>query len=286
MEIMSIPIGSILTSVVPSTSPTNSSPLPPRRTRSWSPSCSQVSSIQEEVLTDSEVFRFSPMVDPSAPSPQNCSRNATKPESPVKITATMDWREAEKIVVDKCKDLQTKLNLYTLNDIHGHYDEVRVEFYQKLDVMQDSYCEADESILRLLLDYDDAIPTQTKEYWNKQATEILHLLKSHERQLRAAVTRVKENITAPACNASVSGESTSSELARGKRKEALSMMKTNEESIESDGLKLQENIYRGRDWKFKDVSIRRVLKMAEKWDKDLEKIVQIDDDPTSNFITR
>ena len=127
----------------------------------------------------------------------------------------MDWREAEKIVVDKCKDLRTKLNLYTLNDIHGHYDEVRVEFYEKLEVMKDSYRKADRSIRRLLRDYGDTIPTQTKEYWNKQATEILQLLKSHERQLRAAITRLKENITAPACKASVSGKSTTSELATG-----------------------------------------------------------------------
>ena len=162
---------SILTSV-PNRSPTDS--LPPRKVRYCSPSSSQVSSIQE-VITDSEAF--SPRADPPAFSPQNCSKDTIKaPE----ITATMDWREAEKIVVDKCKDLQTKLNLYTLNDIHGHYDEVRVEFYEKLEVMKEAFCEADESIGELLLDYDDAIPTQNKEYWKRKATEILHLLKSHE----------------------------------------------------------------------------------------------------------
>ena len=112
------------------------------------------------------------------------------------------------------------------------------------------------------------MPTQQKEYWTRQAAEILRLVKSHERQLRAAVTRAKGNITAPASNNSVSGESTASELARETRKEALSKMKTNKESIESGTSKLQDNIYRVIDWKLgDDVSIGRGLKMAEKWDK-------------------
>ena len=86
---------SILTSV-PNRSPTDS--LPPRKVRYCSPSSSQVSSIQE-VFTDSEAF--SPTVKTPAPSPQNCSRDAIKLEPLVKITTTMDWKEAEKVVVDK-----------------------------------------------------------------------------------------------------------------------------------------------------------------------------------------
>ena len=100
--------------------------------------------------------------------------------------------------------------------------------------MQDSYREADGSIRELLCDHGDSMQTQQKEYWTRKATEILHLVKSHERQLRAAVTLAKGNITAPASNAS--------ELARGKRKEALSKMKTKEKSIESDASKLQDKI--------------------------------------------
>ena len=226
MEIVSKPIESILT-FVPSTSPTHSSSLPPRRTRSWSPSCSQVSSIQEEVFTDSKVF--SPRFDPLAPSPQNCSKDAIRSEPLVKMIATMDWREAEKVVVKKCRKLQTKIKLYTPDDIDAKYDEA--EFNEELGVMKEAYCEADESIGELLLDHGDSMPTQQKEHWTRQATEINQLMKSHERQLRAAATRVKGNITAPASNASVSGESTASELARGKRKETLSKMKTYEESI-------------------------------------------------------
>ena len=59
----------------------------------------------------------------------------------------MDWREAEKVVVDKCEDLQTKLSLYTPNDIHGHYDEIIVEFYKKLEARKNSYCETKESMI-------------------------------------------------------------------------------------------------------------------------------------------
>ena len=127
--------------------------------------------------------------------------------------------------------------------------------------MKEAYSEVDESIRGLLRTYGDAIPNQNKEYWKGKATETLQLMKSHERQLRAAVTRVKGNITAPPSNAS--------ELARGLRKKALSKMKTNEESIESDASKLQDKIYRVRDWKLEDdVSIGRGLKMAEKGEKE------------------
>ena len=136
----------------------------------------------------------------------------------------------------KCEKLQTKLNLYTPDDIDRHYNEA--EFYKKLEAMQEAYSEVDESIRGLLRIYGDAIPTQNKEHWKGKVTETLQLMKSHERQLRAAVTRVKGNITAPTSNASVSGESTASEVARGKRKEVLSKMKTYEESIESDVSKL------------------------------------------------
>ena len=67
----------------------------------------------------------------------------------------MDWREAEKIVVDKCEDLQTKFNLYTpdditVDDIKGHYNEA--EFFKKLRAMKDAYCEAGKSIRELLRD--------------------------------------------------------------------------------------------------------------------------------------
>ena len=176
----------------------------------------------------------------------------------------MDWKEAEITVVQKYKDLQTSLNLYTPSDIDEHYDEA--EFHRELAAIKEAYRGVDKGIRELMHNHGNSMPTYQKEHWTRQATEILHFVKSHEGQLRAAVTRVKGNITAPASNAS--------ELARGLRKKALSKMKTNEESIESDASKLQDKIYRVRDWKLEDdVSIGRGLKMAEKWDKDLEKIV-------------
>ena len=233
MEIMSKPIGSVLTSVT-SMSPTNSSSLPTRRARSYSP-------FTQEVLTDSEAL--SPRVDPPAPSSKNCSRDAIAAEPSIEVIATMDWREAEKAVMNKCEEFETKLNSYTPGAF-WNYNEA--EFYEELEGLKESYCEADESIGGLLSDHGDSMPTQQKEHWTRQATEILQLMKSHERQLRAAATKAKGNIATPVSNASASEESTASEVARGKRKEVLSKMKTLEESIESKVSKLQENIYRVR----------------------------------------
>jgi len=261
LEIVKEPSQPIVTST-PSSSPTNPPPpLPPRRcqsspprTRSCSPSCSDVRLIQGEVFTDSELFSpkkgreaikssntrrcLASSVDPPAPSSQNCSTDAILvAETSIEVIATMDWREAEKAVVKKCKKLETKLKRYTPNDIDAKYDEV--EFNKELEVMKEAFCEADESIGELLCDYGDSMPTQQKEHWTRQATEILQLMKSHERKLRDAISRAKGNITAPASN--------TSELARAKRKEALSKMKTHEESIASDASKLQDKIYRVRD---------------------------------------
>ena len=77
----------------------------------------------------------------------------------------MDWREAEKIVVDKCEELKTKLEFYTpddvtADDINGHYYEA--EFFKKLRAMKDAYCEAGKSIRELLCVYDDVMPTHCK----------------------------------------------------------------------------------------------------------------------------
>ena len=87
----------------------------------------------------------------------------------------MDWKRAEEEVAIKCQKLQTKLNLYTPEDIDSHYNEE--EFYKKLGVMHDLYSEVDESIRGLLRIYGDAMPTQNKEHWIGKVTEPLQLMK-------------------------------------------------------------------------------------------------------------
>ena len=145
LEIVKEPTRPIFTST-PSSSPTNPPPLPPRRcqssiapprpprTRSCSPSCSDVSSIQEEVFTDSEVSnprkgreaikssntrrRLASMVDPPGPSSQNCSIGSIIAAEPsIEAIATMNWKEAEKAVEESYRELQFSLKLYTPNDI-------------------------------------------------------------------------------------------------------------------------------------------------------------------------
>ena len=250
MEIMSKPIGSFLTSV-PSKSPINS--LPPRRcqsllapplppgTKSCSP-CSGVSSIKGEVFTDSEVFSprkgrnaitssntrqcLASRVDPPTSLPQNYSRDAAKTAEPsIKIIATMDWREAERAAVEKCKRLQTKLHLYNPNNIHGHYEAVTAVLMEELEKIKEVYRSACESIKVLIRDYDDFMSTHQKEYWTKQPRELLHLLKSHESRLRAAVTKAKGNALASSSNSTASEESNASKVPRAKRLQTLSKLK-------------------------------------------------------------
>ena len=246
MEIMSKPIGSIITSVR-SRSPTNSSSLSPRRAMPCSPSSSKVGS-KQEVFTNS--VAFSPRVDPPAPSPPNCSRDAIKPQPLVKIIATLDLKEAVKVTVDKCEDLESKLNLYTPDDIYEDYDEVSLhihsdgdrlrynhevlaEFRKMLGGIREACCGAEESIKALLLDYGDSMPSRQKEYWTKQATEIPHLAKSHKNQLRAAIRSVGHLVLASASNSSESDES--------KEKQVLTELKSN------DAGKLQDKTC-GKNW--------------------------------------
>ena len=68
----------------------------------------------------------------------------------------MEWKEAEKVVMDKYEDLQTKLNLLTSHDIHGHYEEVMFEFKKKLGEVKRACCFA--NIRLLLRDYGDSMP--------------------------------------------------------------------------------------------------------------------------------
>ena len=181
---------------------------------------------------------------------EDLPRDSNTKESIIEVTVTIDWREAEKAVVKKCKKLQTKLNLYTPDDIEGHYDEA--EFKEELRGLKEAYSEASVSINELLDDYDDVMPTQNKEHWKRQASEILERLKSHESQVRAAVTRVKGYMTGQTSKSIGSQESNESEDVRGKKKKALSKMKTLEEAIEFDAKELQEKIYEVDDWKHAD----------------------------------
>ena len=282
------PTRSVITST-PRTSPPKLPPLPPRRSqpllappppprsRSCSPSSSLVSSIHEEVFSDSEVFTqvnppaassgifFPDGCGPLASSLQNSCKENPKPP-PMQVIATMDWKENEKEVILKCRDLEATLNLYTAEDIEVHFDED--EFKKNLETIQKAYREVNLSIEKFLQDYEDVIPNQQKEFWKNKNKEVLNLVKSHQRQLRSAVTRAKGNLSAPASNSSASVESNASEVARAKRKQALSKMKTNEEAIEEDAGKLRDKIYQVNDWKLEDdVSIGRGLKMADKWEK-------------------
>ena len=79
----------------------------------------------------------------------------------------MDWKEAERVVVDKCEDLQTKLNLYTPYDSPRHYDADWVEFKKKLGEIKEAYFETLKSVRLLLRDYGDSMPSRQKEYWKK-----------------------------------------------------------------------------------------------------------------------
>ena len=177
----------------------------------------------------------------------------------------MDWKEAEEVVVDQFgDDLEAKLNLYTPDDIYEDYDEVSpylqsdddrlrynhevlVEFRKKLGGIREACCRIEKSIKALLQDYGDSMPSRQKAYWTKQATEIPHLVKSHENELRAAVKSVTQLILASASNSSESDESkTSKDLTLKKKKQVSTELKS-DGALENDAGKLQNKCY-GEHW--------------------------------------
>ena len=173
------PTRSVITST-PRTSPPKLPPLPPRRSqpllappppprsRSCSPSSSLVSSIHEEVFSDSEVFT---QVNPPAASsgiffPDGCGPLASSLQNsykenpkahPVQVIVTMDWKETEREVIRKWQNLEATIDLYTANDIEANFDEA--EYKEKLKAIEETYKEVNASIKDFLQDYEE------KEFW-------------------------------------------------------------------------------------------------------------------------
>ena len=186
----------------------------------------------------------------------------------------------EGAILQRYEFLQTKLQLFSAHDVDENcinLKEINDSRYEKeLKDIQNVFLELDDNINGLLLKYNTSMQPQKKEWWKARKKSNFDEVKAHERLVRAAVTKVKGNMTNQASNSLDSQESNASEIARGKKKKALSKMKGLEEAIESDAKDLQDKIYEVEDWKLEDdVSIGRGMKKAEKWDEELGKIVQM-----------
>ena len=51
----------------------------------------------------------------------------------------MYWKEAEEVVVDKFEDLESKLCLYTPDDIYEDYDEVSLHIHSDGDRLRNNH---------------------------------------------------------------------------------------------------------------------------------------------------
>ena len=176
------PSRSIATST-PAVSP-NPPPIPPKRcqsflgpilppkSRSCSPTCSEVSSIHGEVFSDSESFSFQGL--PSiAPPPRNIQNI---PE--ICVSDTME--DEEKAIYKRSQDLVLKLQDFDPNDI----DETDLEDYkEKLNVIDEIFLEIARKIQNLVLDYETTIEAQRKEYWNVQITKLHSDVKTHRKSV-------------------------------------------------------------------------------------------------------
>ena len=186
----------------------------------------------------------------------------------------------EGAILQKCEFLQTKLQLFSAHDVDEDCINLKdiddSEYKKKLQDIQNVFLEVDDNINGLLRKHNASMQPQRKEWWEAQKKGIFDEVKAHERLVKAAVTRVKGNMTNQASNSLDSQESNASEIARAKKKKALSKMKGLEEAIESDAKDLQEKIDEVEDWKLEDdVSIGRGMRKAEKWNEELGKIVQM-----------
>ena len=83
------------------------------------------------------------------------------------------------------------------------------------------------------------MPSRQKEYWSK-----LYCLyrRSVRSQLKAAITRFKENVLASASNSSESDESKASKDLRLNKKQVLTELRS-DEALEKDAGKLQDKTY-------------------------------------------
>ena len=87
------------------------------------------------------------------------------------------------------------------------------EFKKELGNTKEVYRKVDKDLKRLLYRYTNAMTEEKRDYWKQQEANILDEVKSHEKQVRAAVSRVK--VSSPPA---FPQESTPSEVARGMKK--------------------------------------------------------------------
>ena len=186
----------------------------------------------------------------------------------------------ESAILQSCDLLQSKLRVFSAQDVDENCINLKEiddsEYKKELKDIRNVFHEIDVNISKLLREYSATMQPQRKEWWETRKKSIFDEVKAHERLVKAAVTRVKGNMTNQASNSLDSQESNGSEIASGKKKKALSKMKGLDEAIESDAKDLQEKIDEVEDWKHEDdVSIGRGMRKAEKWNEELGKIVQM-----------
>ena len=112
----------------------------------------------------------------------------SNPKSQIQVAI----EEAEEAVFFKCQNLRTRLNLFSPHDIDENYiKEGDSEYKKKLGNIKEVFREVDKDLKRFLYRYTNAKTNEKRDYWKQQEASIFNEVKSHEKQVRAAVSRVK-----------------------------------------------------------------------------------------------
>ena len=136
---------------------------------------------------------------------------------------------AESEILRRCDLLQSKLRIFSAQDVDENYIEDS-EHKKKLKDIEDVFLEIDVNISGLLREYNATMQTPKKEWWEARKKSIFDEVKIHERLVRAAVIRVKGNLTGQTSNCLGFQESNESEAVRGCKRQEKEGLEQNEDS--------------------------------------------------------
>ena len=301
----------------PSTSPSiPPPPLPPRicqslgpillptLSRSCSPSCLELSSIYDNVFSDSE------NADNVAQIKIPLSISQAAPGTPfvqplIIISGTME--AAENIIGHKTRSLNSMMRIHSVDTIsmgtlgpEGHYREDQKEIKAIL-------CEVLDDIENLVLDHGSTMDQTRKVNWTNQISIIENTYKDYSKKIDAKVDEVLQSrpanagdgtsrnaierekndllrrqteIQEKALQASIEEKSDklneTTRVAEEKRRVSIANANVKFSTLNEDINELSERVHKVTDWEIEeDLEIGRGMRKIKSWKEDLEKIVKI-----------
>ena len=296
----------------PSNSPSAPPPLPPRycqsigpillppASRSCSPSCFELSSIDDNVFIDIELEN-SELVTGQIKTPLSTSQSA--PGTPfvqplIVITGTMD--AAEKVINNKTRSLNRLIRIHPVGNIN---EETLDDYKENMRNIQALLLDVVEEIENLLLEFGSTMDPTRKANWTGQIPYIENTFFDFKNKITARAMEVRKGMAATVDGTALQQEQNdllrrqteaqekalqssidekvdklneTSRLAEEKRKGAVANANVKFSTLNDDINELGEKVNKVSDWEVEsDLEVGRAMRAIKSWKEDLDKIVTL-----------